>query len=134
MEGPQSQNKIRSQKREYSQEFKEEAVQMMVDGHSAQSIVSNLGITSTSLLYKWKKDILGQNGETSLEWEQRVCELEKKCKRLETEREVLKKLYPFSARKCKGNSSYDRATKEGRFFCKYDLRHVRNQPIRLLRL
>jgi len=99
MEARQSQNKTRSQKREYSQEFKEEAVQMMVDGHSAQSIVSNLGITSTSLLYKWKKDILGQNGETALEWEQRVCELEKKCKRLEIEREILKKALSIFSQK-----------------------------------
>jgi len=99
MEGHQSEKKRQPHKREYTQEFKEEAVQMMVDGHSAHSIVSNLGISCTSLLYKWKKDILGKNGETALEWEQRVCELEKKCKRLEMERDILKKALSIFSRK-----------------------------------
>jgi transposase-like protein len=31
-------------RRRYSDELKEEAVQMLLDGHSAQSVVSNLGL------------------------------------------------------------------------------------------
>lgn len=41
-------------RRQYDDAFKEEAVQMLVDGHSEQSIVHRLGISGTNLLYQWK--------------------------------------------------------------------------------
>jgi transposase-like protein len=41
------------QRREYDNEFKRQAVQMLVDGHSAASIVERLGISGTNLLYRW---------------------------------------------------------------------------------
>ena len=44
--------------REYSAELKEEAVQMLLDGHSAESVVSNLGLSGTSLVYRWKAKFL----------------------------------------------------------------------------
>ena len=34
-----------SGRRTYSEELKQEAVQMLLDGHSAQSVVSNLGLS-----------------------------------------------------------------------------------------
>ncbi len=39
-------------------DFKREAVQMMIDGHSASSVAKNLGIGNTNLLYRWKTEIL----------------------------------------------------------------------------
>jgi len=35
---------------------------MLVDGHSAQSIVERLGISGTNLLYRWKKQQLANAG------------------------------------------------------------------------
>ena len=40
------------QRRVYSEELKKEAVQMLLDGHSAPSVAQNLGIGHTSLLYR----------------------------------------------------------------------------------
>ena len=43
-------------RRQYSDDFKEEAVRMLLDGHSAISVAENLGLSGTSLLYRWKND------------------------------------------------------------------------------
>src|SRR5215813_2396398 len=47
-------------RRVYPDELKQEAVQMLLDGHSAPSVARNLGIRHTSLLYRWKAEALGQ--------------------------------------------------------------------------
>jgi transposase len=39
-------------RRRYDDELKAEAVQMLLDGHSAQSIADNLGINSPGLIYR----------------------------------------------------------------------------------
>jgi transposase len=38
----------------YSEEFRQEAVQMLLDGHSATSVARRLGLSSPTLLYGWK--------------------------------------------------------------------------------
>ena len=43
--------KTRRKRRHYSREFKEEAVQMLLDGHSAASVAENLGLPNTNPLY-----------------------------------------------------------------------------------
>ncbi len=40
----------RRTRREYSDEMKAEAVQMLIDGHSAVSVAKNLGLSGTSIL------------------------------------------------------------------------------------
>ena len=45
----------RSERRVYTEDFKRQAVQMLLDGHSAQSIAERLGITGTNLLYHWNQ-------------------------------------------------------------------------------
>jgi len=42
-------------RRSYTDEFKSEAVQMGLDGHSARSIQETLRLPSTALLYRWRK-------------------------------------------------------------------------------
>ncbi len=39
-------------RRSFSEEFKREAVQMLLDGHSAQSVSERLGVGNTNLLYR----------------------------------------------------------------------------------
>ena len=60
--------------REYSAELKEEAVQMLLDGHSAESVVSNLGLSGTSLVYRWKAKFLQASGPAAGKLEARVCQ------------------------------------------------------------
>ncbi len=81
----------RRQRRVYPEELKKEAVQMLFDGHSASSVAQNLGIGHTSLLYRWKADILGQEGRAAYALEIRVRQLEEQLRRTERERDILKK-------------------------------------------
>jgi len=57
-----SRKNVDRKRRGYSDELKEEAVQMLLDGHSARSVVSNLGLSGTSLLYRWKAKCLQASG------------------------------------------------------------------------
>ena len=72
-------------------EFKEEAGQMLLDGHSASSVGERLGISNTNVLYRWKKEQLARSGPVASSLEARVKELEHELRRVEREREVLKK-------------------------------------------
>ena len=78
-------------RRSYDDDFKAEAVQMLLDGHSAQSIVERHGISGTNLLYRWKKQQLEEAGPVGEVLDSRVQELEAELRRVERERDVLKK-------------------------------------------
>jgi len=94
-----SRGKGRTGRRIYSDELKAEAVQMVLDGHSAESVVSNLGLSGASLLYRWKAKLLQQSGPAAATLENRVCQLENELRRVERERDILKKaLAIFSQR------------------------------------
>ena len=81
----------RKKRRTYSEELKAEAVQMLLDGHRAESVASNLGLSGANLLYRWKAQLLEQSGPAATALEQRVRELEAQLRRVERERDVLKK-------------------------------------------
>ena len=81
----------KGQRRVYPDELKKEAVQMLLDGHSAPSVAQNLGIGHTSLLYRWKAEILGQEGQAASALEIRIRQLEEQLRRTERERDILKK-------------------------------------------
>ena len=85
-------------RRVYPQEFKEEAVQMLLDGHSASSVCDRLGLSGTNLLYRWKKGFLGKEGGIASNLEGRVRELEAELRRVERERDVLKKALAIFSR------------------------------------
>ena len=79
------------QRRVYPDELKTEAVQMLRDGHSAPSVARNLGIRHTSVLYRWKAEALGEQGQVASTLEARVRQLEGQLRRTERERDILKK-------------------------------------------
>ncbi len=86
-------------RRQYDEELKAEAVQMLLDGHSAQSIADNLGISSTGLIYRWKTQVVNEVGPAAETLDARVRELEEELRRTERERDILKKaLAIFSQR------------------------------------
>ena len=83
--------RARRPRRSYPEEFKREAVQMLLDGHSAASVVERLGLSGATLLYRWKQDQLATAGPAATSLEARVRELELELHRVERERDILKK-------------------------------------------
>jgi transposase len=82
----------------YDDELKGEAVQMLLDGHRAEAVAKNLGLRSVSLLYRWKAKLLRQNGASAATLESRVRQLEEDLRRVERERDVLKKALAIFSR------------------------------------
>lgn len=81
----------RATRREFTEEFRREAVQMMFDGHTASSVAERLGLSGTNLLYRWKREQLERTGPVATSLEARVRELELQLHRVERERDILKK-------------------------------------------
>lgn len=75
----------------YTDEFKGEAVQMLLDGHSASSVAERLGLSGSQLLYRWKREQMERSGPVATSLEARVRELESELHRVERERDILKK-------------------------------------------
>ena len=78
-------------RRQFTKEFKEQAVQMLLDGHSASSIVERLGLSGTNLLHRWRRELVGQSGRTAEGLDDGVRQLEVELKRVQQERDILKK-------------------------------------------
>lgn len=78
-------------RRAFTDEFKREAVQMLLDGHTASSVASRLGLSGTNALYRWKREQLERSGPVATSLEARVRELECALHRAERERDILKK-------------------------------------------
>ena len=94
-------NKAKSQLRErrsFSEEFKQEAVQMLLDGHSAASVADRLGLSSTNSLYRWKKELFHRAGPAARTLGDRVAQLEEELRRVERERDILKKALAILSR------------------------------------
>ncbi len=81
----------RAARRVFDEPFKREAVQMMLDGHTAGSVAERLGLSGTNLLYRWKREQLDRTGPVATSLEARVRELESELHRVERERDILKK-------------------------------------------
>ena len=86
-------------RRQYSDELKAEAVQMLLDGHSAKSVASRLGLSGANVLYRWKAKLLSASGPAATALETRVQELEKELRRVEQERDILKKALAIFSQK-----------------------------------
>jgi transposase len=86
-------------RRQYSEELKAEAVQMMLDGHSASSVATRLGLSGTNILYRWKAKILSESGPAASALDERVHELERELRRVEQERDILKKALAIFSQK-----------------------------------
>jgi transposase len=84
-------NTGRRPRRRFGDELKAEAVQMLVDGHSAASICDRLGLSSPNILYRWKREQIRRGGAAAVGLDGRVRELEAELRRVERERDILKK-------------------------------------------
>ena len=81
----------KSARRQYTDEFKEEAVQLLLDGYTAPQVVDRLGISNVNVLYRWKQEQLEQSGPVASSLEAKVKDLEADMRRVERERDILKK-------------------------------------------
>jgi transposase len=82
----------------YSQEFRAEAVQMVLDGHAVVSVAERLGLPNANLLYRWKKEAIGRAGPAARTLGERVGQLEDELRRVERERDILKKALSILSR------------------------------------
>ena len=78
-------------RRQFTDEFRREAVRLLLDGHSAPSVAQRLGITCTTLLYRWKQQQLRHSGPVAATLDDRVRELEAELLLVKRERDILKK-------------------------------------------
>ncbi len=78
-------------RRACDEDFKREAVQMLQDGYSAKSVAERLGISCPSTIRRWKSQQLADAGPMASAMDSRLKELEIELRRVERERDVLKK-------------------------------------------
>ncbi len=86
-----SKKPVREIRRQFTDEFKRDAVQMLVDGHSASSVVERLGLSGTNPLYRWKRELLRESGPVASSLDAQVKDLQTELKRVERERDILRK-------------------------------------------
>lgn len=89
----------RRKRRTYGDDLKAEAVQMLLDGHSASSVARNLGLGSPNVLYRWKANLLQESGPAATALDSRVQQLEQELQRVERERDILKKALAIFSQK-----------------------------------
>lgn len=92
-------------RRIFDREFKEQAVRMLLDGHSASSVAERLGLSSPNLLYRWKAQFLRDGGPAAQSLETRVRQLEDDLRRTERERDILKKALAIFSREPRTSSN-----------------------------
>ncbi|MGH8570227.1 MAG: transposase, partial [Gammaproteobacteria bacterium] len=67
-------------------------------GHSASSVAERLGLAGPNVLYRWKKDALRRAGPAARTLGDRVAQLEEELRRVERERDILKKALAIFSR------------------------------------
>ncbi len=90
--------KTKRDRRIFAKEFKQEAVQMLLDGHSASSVSKNLGIGNTNLLYRWKAEQVADGGAVAESLDGEVRQLREELQRTKRERDILKKALAIFSR------------------------------------
>jgi transposase len=84
--------------RKYTKEFRAEACKMVLEqGHKVPLVAQDLGLAE-SVLYKWVKDYkasLVPGAQEAKDNARLIKELEAKVRRLEMEREILKKAMAY---------------------------------------
>jgi|ETNmetMinimDraft_8_1059916.scaffolds.fasta_scaffold78367_2 transposase len=91
-------------RRTFTKEFKEEAVQLVLsEGYTCAEAGRSLGL-NPNLLSRWKQEVTAANGQAfpghgqRFPDPQRIQELERQVRRLQMEKDVLKKAAAFFAK------------------------------------
>ena len=78
-------------RRKFTEQFKREAVALLLDGHAASKVAERLGLANPNLLYRWKNAQLARSGPVAESLEARVRQLEAELQLVTRERDILKK-------------------------------------------
>lgn len=89
---------VKRTRRTFTREFKQQAVQMLLDGYSASSVSENLGIGNTNLVYRWKAELVAEGGPVAETLDSEVKELRDELRRTQRERDILKKALAILSR------------------------------------
>lgn len=81
---------VQSRRRHYSDEFKAEAVQMLLDGHTAPSVVARLGISNVNMLYPGRRNNLFEVARWRVLWKPESRNWKANCVALSVNGEKLK--------------------------------------------
>ena len=86
----------------YTPEFKDEAVKQVTErGHSVQEVAARLGVSSHRL-YKWVKSVRPskeeQRSDELLDAKKEILKLRAELRRVQEERDILKKAAAYFAR------------------------------------
>ena len=81
----------------YSREFRQEAVQMVLDGHSVASVAERLGLSSANLLLAGRRRSSAAQARRQTPGD-RVGQLEDELRRVERKRDILKKALSILSR------------------------------------
>lgn len=87
-------------KQRYTEEFKIEAVKQVTErGYSVKEVAENLGVAAWSI-YKWKEKYSDKNksDHKNIDLQRENIELRKELKRVQEERDILKKAAAFFAK------------------------------------
>lgn len=87
-----------SKGKRYTEEFKTEAVRQVVErGYSVDEVAVRLGISNKSL-YKWRNDLHGVKPQRNqMDHQAEIVKLKAQLKRVEEERDILKKAARYFA-------------------------------------
>ena len=94
-------------RRKFTQEFKDDAVSLVIDqGYSCAEVARRLGVSDNNVNrwvreYRQRNEIESANGLSPEEMEAELKRLRKENKRLEMERDILKKAAAFFANESK---------------------------------
>ena len=94
-------------RRKFTQEFKDDAVSLVIDqGYSCAEVARRLGVNDNNInrwvrQYRQRNEIESANGLTPEEMKAELKRLRKENKRLEMERDILKKAAAFFANESK---------------------------------
>ena len=94
-------------RRKFTQEFKDDAVSLVIDqGYSCAEVARRLGVSDNNVnrwvrQYRQRNDIESADGLSPEEMEAELKRLRKENKRLEMERDILKKAAAFFANESK---------------------------------
>ena len=67
-------------------------------GIQFHEVVERLGLSGTNLLYRWKREQLDESGPVASALDARVMQLEVELRRVERERDILKKALAIFSR------------------------------------
>jgi transposase len=85
-------------RRQYSLEYKQEAVRLVKSGERSQSeVAKNLGLSS-STMSQWCREYGNPDSQVTKEESAKIRSLEAEIRRLKTEQEILKKAAAFFAK------------------------------------